>query len=1217
MTLTIVNLPPVANNDTATLSEDGPAATGNVITDALTGDADTAPDSDPLTVTAINGDPSLVGAPVAGSTGGTFTLNPDGSWTFDPGQDFQNLTPGATRETVISYRVSDGQGGTAEATITVTVTGANDAPVALGPITAETGVEGTPIAPIATAPAFENPTNISLTFSATNLPEGLTIDPVTGIISGTPANDASEQGPYVVLVTAVGPNGETATIPVQIAITNPAPVAVADNAATPADTPVVLAPLVNDTDADGDVLTVTAVTPAANGTATLNPNGTITYVPAPGFVGTETLTYAITDAQGQPSLATITIVVGAPPADAPVVAGTVPAQTGTDDQPITPIDAAGLFTDPDSQPLTFTATGLPPGLAIDPVTGIITGTLEPDASVSGPYPITVTGVDPDGNQVSTTFVLGVLNPAPVAADDTAETPMNLPVVIGAMGNDSDPDGDALQVTYASDPANGSVTINPDGTLTYSPDANFAGTDTFSYTVSDGEGGTSVATVTVYVGVPNPDAPVVTGQLTALGVDGSPISPINIGATITHPNGDPLAFSATGLPEGLAIDPVTGIITGTLEPGASTDGPFPILVTAVDPAGNQVTTTVVLTAANPLPAAGDDTAGTAVDQPVTVGVLANDHDSDGDVITVTAATDPVNGAVVINPNGTITYTPDAGFTGTDTFTYTITDADGTTTTATVTVNVGTPSPLAASPAIAPITGTDGQPITPVVVGPAFGDPDALDTITLSVDPAMLPPGLVFDPLTGTFSGTPANTASQGATPGEPAGTYIVPVVATDANGLTTTTYVTFSFTNLPPVAMDDVGTVFEDTTITGNVITDALTADADTAPDSDPLTVTAYSVAGLPGPIAAGTPVLIPSIGTLVINSDGSYTFTPMLNYNGPVPLITYTLSDGNGGSDTATLTLTVSPVNDAPLLTAPSAVSGVQNTGLPADQLAIPGVTIADIDSATAPVRVTLNVAHGTLSLPPGSGVAMVLSDNGKTITLTGTPADINAALATLRYIGDFGFHGADALDITVDDIANGGAGGARTAIQTMAISVAEVALQNVSSIAGAPLSMLPDSIDVVTPTPGEIDVLYPNNTFIHYVVTDHAHYIDRQYGVGDGSVMIANTIATAADPSLDNAGLLATSRGTGIELWPNFAGSEDKEVPRANPQDDPGTATPPVRNGLLRPTDPLAVDVAALDDAALGLDSGTPAAIPFGRALQMRVTAFDRGARQWALDAA
>ena len=107
--------------------------------------------------------------------------------------------------------------------------------------------------------------------------------------------------------------------------------------------------------------------------------------------------------------------------------------------------------------------------------------------------------------IDRTFLYTVSNPAPTAADDVASTGEDTPVIIAVLGNDRDPDADMLTVTAATAP-NGTVVINADGTITYTPDADFNGTDTITYTISDGEGGTSTATVTVSVTAGN-DAPV--------------------------------------------------------------------------------------------------------------------------------------------------------------------------------------------------------------------------------------------------------------------------------------------------------------------------------------------------------------------------------------------------------------------------------------------------------------------------------------------------------------------------------------------------------------------------------------------------------------------------------------------------------------------------------------------------------------------------------------
>ncbi len=131
------NPAPTATNDAATTNENA-STTGNVLTN------DTDPDGDTLVVSAVNGSPASVGTAISGSQGGTFTIQPNGSYTFQPGTAFDGLAVGQTRTTSITYTVSDNQGGTSTATVTVTVVGRNDAPTST-PIGTQSANDGDPV----------------------------------------------------------------------------------------------------------------------------------------------------------------------------------------------------------------------------------------------------------------------------------------------------------------------------------------------------------------------------------------------------------------------------------------------------------------------------------------------------------------------------------------------------------------------------------------------------------------------------------------------------------------------------------------------------------------------------------------------------------------------------------------------------------------------------------------------------------------------------------------------------------------------------------------------------------------------------------------------------------------------------------------------------------------------------------------------------------------
>ena len=150
---------------------------------------------------------------------------------------------------------------------------------------------------------------------------------------------------------------------------------------------------------------------------------------------------------------------------------------------------------------------------------------------------------------------------------------------------------------------------------------------------------------------------------------------------------------------------------------------------------------------------------------------------------------------------------------------------------------------------------------------------------------------------------------------PVATYTI----LDGNGGTATATLTISIipVNDAPVAVNDTGTTPEDTTLTGNVLSN------DTDVEGATLTVTEFEV-GI-ATYTAGQTATIAGVGTLTINADGSYTFVPAANYNGPVPVATYTVSDGTL-TDTATLTINVTPVNDAPVANDDTAILAEDTT---------------------------------------------------------------------------------------------------------------------------------------------------------------------------------------------------------------------------------------------------------------------------------------------------
>ncbi len=469
-----------------------------------------------------------------------------------------------------------------------------------------------------------------------------------------------------------------------------------DSATVNEDGEVTLDVLENDTDPEGDSLTVSNTNQPSNGQVNCTNGGQCTYTPEANFNGEDSFTYTASDGNGGTDQGKVAVTVKA-------INDTPKAQADTyttDEDNTLTVDAPGVLdndSDPDNNQLTAEVASQPQSgnLALNPNGSF---TYEPEANFNGEDSFTYKACDGAATPacsepVQAKITVSPVNDAPVAKDDSATTPGDLPKNIDVLANDTDAEGDTLTVQEFTQGSGGTVEKNPDRSLRYIPDDTFTGEDAFTYTVADGNGGTAEATVTVNV---------------TPGVNDPPVSKDD---TYTTKEDNDLTVSAPGVldndadPENdtLTAVEVNGPSNGALtlvEDGSFTYKPnkdyngtdtFTYKATDGQDPGNTATATITVNAVNDQPVANPDSATTQKDNAVKISVLTNDEDADGDQLTVSNPTQPTNGQVDCTQAGECTYTPSSGFTGQDTFDYTALDGNGGTNTATVNIAVEEPPP----------------------------------------------------------------------------------------------------------------------------------------------------------------------------------------------------------------------------------------------------------------------------------------------------------------------------------------------------------------------------------------------------------------------------------------------------------------------------------------------------------------------------------------------
>jgi len=817
---------------------------------------------------------------------------------------------------------------------------------------------------------------------------------------------------------------------VTVQVNNCAPTATPNAYTTNKNIPVSGNVLLNgtpDSDPENDPLTVTTtpVVGPANGVVTLNADGTFTYTPNPGFSGTDTFTYEVCDNQTPKLCSNAVVTITVNYVNYPPVAYDNTNTTPED----TPVSGNVLTngtpdSDPDGDPLTVTSisiggTSYPintdvliPGVGTINVGPTGNYTFTPLPNYNGPVPpIDYTIIDGNGGTDVGTLNITVtpVNDPPVANWDSNTTPEDTPVSGTVVANDSDVDGNLNPASYSlmGTPVGGTVVLNPNGTYTFTPNPNFNGPASFVYQVCDLGVPVYCDTAIVYINVVGVNDPPVavddtytvpedgTVTLTPLALDSDPDGGTLSIVSINGVNLTPGVAQTIPVPNGTVTITAGGVITFTPDPNYSGTVTFPYVIS--DGQGGTATANEIInvTPVNDPPVANWDSNTTPEDTPVSGTVVANDSDVDGNLNPVgySLVTGPTNGTVVMNPNGTYTYTPGPGYFGNDSFIYTVCDLGlpvyCDTAIVYITITPVNDPPVAVdniytTPEDTQVSGNilpndsdpDGDPLTvtninfggtnyPIVVGTPTVVTLAEGILTINSDGTF-----TFDPTPG-FNGP------------VPIGTYTI----IDGNGgsATANLIITVNPVNDPPVAQNNSYTTPEDTPIlTANVLNDAGPL-VDSDPDGDILTVTSFVVGGISYP--AGATVTIPGVGVVTIYSNGLMNFTPAANFAGPVPTIPYTISDGNGGTSTANIDITVTPINDPPVAIANYATTyedtpvTIPILGNDTDLDGTLNPATIDLDPSTPGIDLSYTVAgQGTFVVDPATGIVTftpVLNFNG------------------------------------------------------------------------------------------------------------------------------------------------------------------------------------------------------------------------------------------------
>ncbi len=931
-----------------------------------------------------------------------------------------------------------------------------------------------------------DPATLDLDQSQDDIQSSVTVSGCTfvangsGVVTFTPApNFTGEVQTNYTVRNNLGISSLPTTITVNVNAVNDPPVAANDLVSTNEDTPVSFNIVTNDTDDESINAATVDLNPSQNGIQssndltgvgdfTVDNAGLVTFTPDANYSGSASIQYVVNDNNGVTSNeATITVTI-ASVNDLPVANNDGAGVTTPEETPVSlniinnDTDAEGPVVPSTVDLNTATAgidashTNTAGSWVVNTSTGVVTYT--PAANYNGTATVTYTVQDNSGatsNQATISITVTDSNDLPVAGNDSGlTTPEETALTITILINDSDPDGTiaantvdldtstpTIDNTYIKPDGNGTWSVNASGVVTYTPKADFIGPVSLTYTVQDNSGGTSnVATILVNVTAVN-DPPVANGD-NATTNEETPVSfnvttnDTDIDGTIAANTVD-LDVNTTGIqnifttPSGGWSVSAAGVVTFT--PVANFQGAATLPYTVNDNGGatsNQATISVTIVDVNDAPTAGNDAATTNEDTPVTITVLTNDTDGDGTIAANTVDLNTASGGIQtsysdasgsysVNTTGIVSFTPATNFNGSATHTYTVNDNDGATSnvaTITIVVNAVNDAPVAVNDA------TTTSEETLVTINVLGNDTDAdgnatinatsvdLNTANSGIQNAITVDGVGAWTVntSGVVSFTPATNYN---------GTATLQYQVNDNSGATSnaaTITVIINAANDAPIAVNDVVTTNEDTPVTKDIVSNDTDADGNATiakgtVDLDPATAgiqTSTSVSG----------------GTITVNASGVITYTPTVNFYGTATA-SYTVNDNTGAtSNIGTITITVNPLNDAPIANN-DLTSADENETITFNVVA----NDIDIDGTVNPATVDLNIAQaGIQNSGPGTGGTFSVNATGDvtytpTLNFNGTAMiqyRVNDNTGTASNTGTFSIlvNSVNSLPVAVND---------------------------------------------------------------------------------------------------------------------------------------------------------------------------------------------------------